>query len=109
VANDAPSNASGEPYDMQPALIASLALTRSESKLYDSGASQHLSPFQHCFTDLRSIPPCPITAANNRVFYATGLGVVGDPNINVSSGSSESMRITLKDALYAPDMHQQDY
>ena len=62
-ADDAPSE--GEPHDMQSALIASSALTRSESELYDSGASRHMSPFQHRFTNLHSIPPRPITAANN--------------------------------------------
>ena len=74
--------------------------TSGESELYDSGASRHMSPFQHRFTNLRSIPPRPITAANNRVFYATGLG---DLKIDVPNGSSSTC-ITLKDALYAPDM-----
>ena len=59
-----------------------------------------MSPFSHHFTNLRSIPPRPITAANNRVFYATGMG---DLRINVPNGS-KSTYITLKDALYAPDM-----
>ena len=96
--DDAPSE--GEPYDIQSALTASSALTRSESELYDSGASRHMSPFQHRFTNLRSIPPRPIIAANNRVFYANGLG---DLKIDVPNGSS-STAITLKDTLYAPDM-----
>jgi hypothetical protein len=59
-----------------------------------------MSPFQHCFTNLRSIPPRPITAANNRIFYATGMG---DLQINVPNGS-ESMHITLRDTLYTPEM-----
>ena len=96
--DDAPSE--GEPYDLQSALIASSALTKTETELYDSGASQHMSPFQHHFTHLHSIPPRAITAANNRVFYATGLGDLG---IDVPNGSS-STRIILKDTLYAPDM-----
>jgi hypothetical protein len=58
-ADDAPSQ--GEPYDMQSALIASSdsALTKSEAELYDSGASRHMSPLQHRFTNLRSIPLVP--------------------------------------------------
>ena len=96
--DDAPSQ--GEPYDTQSALTVYSAPTASETELYDSGASRHMSPFQHRFTNLRSIPPRPITAANNRVFYATGMG---DLKINVPNGSS-STRITLKDTLYAPDM-----
>jgi hypothetical protein len=59
-----------------------------------------MSPFKHCFTNLRSIPPHPIIAANNHTFYTTGMG---DLKINVPNGSSSTC-ITLKDAFYAPDM-----
>jgi transposase InsO family protein len=79
---------------------AALTSARPEVELYDSGASRHMSPFPHRFTNLQSIPPRPITAANNRVFYATG---AGDLKIDVPNGTS-STSITLKDALYAPDM-----
>ena len=98
--DDAPNQ--GESYHPQSALTDSASLTdaRTEAELYDSGASRHMSPFLHRFTNLRTIPPRPITAANNRVFYATGLG---DLKIDVPNGSS-STRIVLKDALYAPDM-----
>ena len=89
-----------EPHTMQSALIANVAHTRSESELYDSGASRHMSPFQHRFTNLCSIPPRPIIAANNHTFYATGMG---DLKINVPNGSSSTC-ITLKDAFHAPDM-----
>ena len=94
--DDAPSE--GESRD-QLSILAASALG-SEAELYDSGASRHMSPFSHHFTNLRSIPPRPITAANNRVFYATGMGDLG---INVPNGS-KSTHITLRDALYAPDM-----
>ena len=57
-----------------------------------------MSPFQHCFTNLRSIPPCPIIAANNHTFFATGMGNL---KINVPNGSSFTC-ITLKDTFYAP-------
>jgi transposase InsO family protein len=94
------ASSEGEPCDQQSAFLTSSALTGSEAELYDSGASRHMSPFQHRFTNLRSIPPRPITAANNRVFYATGMG---DLQIDVPNGS-ESTHITLRDALYAPEM-----
>jgi hypothetical protein len=66
----------GKSYNTLSALMDSAALTsvRPEVELYDSGASWHMSPFSHHFTNLHSIPPCPITAANSRVFYATGTG-----------------------------------
>jgi hypothetical protein len=94
------ASSEGESCDQQSAYLASSALTGTEAELYNSGTSQHMSPFQHRFTNLRSIPPRPITAANNRVFYTTGMG---DLQIDVPNGS-ESTCITLRDALYAPEM-----
>ncbi len=94
----------GESYNTLSASTESVALTspKPEVELYDSGASRHMSPFSHRFTNLRSIAPRPITAANNRVFYAIG---TGDLKIDVPNGASATS-ITLKDALYAPDMGQ---
>ena len=82
------------------ALTASIAPTKPESELYDSGASRYMSPFWHRFINLVSIPPHPITATNNCVFYGTSLG---DIKIDIPNGSL-STPITLKDALYAPNM-----
>lgn len=45
----------GESYNVQSAQIASLA-PKTELELYDSEASCHIFHFQHCFTNLRSIP-----------------------------------------------------
>src|SRR6266404_3390892 len=71
-----------------------------EIELYDSGASRHMSPHGHKFTNYRTIPPRPITAANKNVFHAIGLG---DLKINVPNGST-TMPIILRDTLHAPDM-----
>ena len=59
-----------------------------------------MSPFGKHFTNYRSIPPCAITAADKRVFYAVG---TGDLRIEVPNGESTTP-ITLKDVLHAPDM-----
>jgi hypothetical protein len=48
----------------------------------------------------RDIPARPITAANNRVFYAVG---TGDLEIDVLNGASSS-KVLLHNALYALDM-----
>jgi len=77
-----------------------IQLPEVEIELYDSGASRHMSPFLHHFTNYRSIPPCPITAANKCVFYAIG---TGDLQINVPNGQVTTP-ITLHDTLHAPDM-----
>src|SRR5260370_38481764 len=59
-----------------------------------------MSTSRHRFTNIRSIPPRPITAANGKPFHAIG---GGDFKIAVHNGASTTS-ITLKDALYAPDM-----
>jgi hypothetical protein len=64
-------------------LSASTTDPTSEAEIYDSGASRHMSPFRHRFSSLRSIPPRPITAANNRKFYATA---IGNYKVNVPNG-----------------------
>ena len=93
------ASSEGESQDQQSVLAVS-TLTGSEAELYDSGASRHMSPFSHHFTNLCSIPPRPVTAANNHNFYATGMG---DLQIDVPNGSKLT-HIILKDTLYAPDM-----
>src|SRR5713226_6887211 len=100
---DVDDEGEGETCNMLSALTDSAALTTDSKpnvELYDSGASRHMSPSCHRFTNLRSIPPRPITAANGKPFYAIG---VGDLKIAVPNGASTTS-ITLKDALYAPDM-----
>jgi len=77
-----------------------IQLPEVEIELYDSGASRHMSPFLHRFTNYCSIPPRPITAANKHVFYAIG---TGDLQIDVPNGQVTTP-ITLRDTLHAPDM-----
>ena len=96
-------NASSQaPSDMRsaPEICSSLTENRSEVELYDSGATHHISPFQHRFTNLQAIPPQPITAANKGVFYASG---ISNLKIDIPNGTEVSP-ITLKDVLYAPDI-----
>jgi hypothetical protein len=59
-----------------------------------------MSPLHDHFITYQEIPPCPITVADKRVFYAIG---AGDVIIDVPNGES-STQIRLKDALHAPDM-----
>ena len=71
-----------------------------ETKLYDLGASHHMSPFHHQFRNFHSIPPHPITSADHHTFYATG---AGDLQIDVPN-SDTTTPITLHITLYVPDM-----
>jgi hypothetical protein len=74
--------------------------SHTESELYDSGASCHMSPFRQQFVSYRSIPPCPIMAADKCVFYANG---IRDLRICIPNGESYTP-VILCNALYAPDM-----
>lgn len=69
-------------------------------ELYDSGASSHMSGYRNRFTNFKTIPPKPITAADKRSFNAIGKG---DMYINVPNGPTTS-RVLLRDVLYAPTM-----
>jgi hypothetical protein len=71
-----------------------------QCELLDSGASRHMSPFCKSFATYCPIEACPITAANNQVFHAVGMG---DLLIEVPNGES-STKIVLCDVLYAPDL-----
>ena len=80
--------------------MAANETTGANQELYDSGASRHMSPYREHFVTYCKIPACPITAANNHVFYAVG---VGDLQIQVPNGASSS-KVLLRDALHAPEM-----
>jgi len=69
-------------------------------ELYDSGASQHMSPYRHRFLNFKSISPHPIQAADKRTFDAIGRG---DLPIEVPNGKTTTC-ILLTNVLYAPSM-----
>lgn len=71
-----------------------------KTELYDSGASHHMSPYQHHFLNYVSIVPKSITAADKHCFQAIGKG---DLRIHVPKGRSMTT-ILLKDVLHCPDM-----
>ena len=69
-------------------------------KLYDSGASCHMSPYQHQFTTYHPIPPCPIYITDQWQFFAIG---TGDVKIDVPN-EDKITSITLSDTLHASDI-----
>jgi len=71
-----------------------------ETKLYDLGASRHMSPFRNKFVMYQPIPPCPIVTADKRTFYAEG---VGDLQIDVPNREVLTP-VLLKDTLHAPQI-----
>ncbi|KAF8156831.1 hypothetical protein B0H34DRAFT_658121, partial [Crassisporium funariophilum] len=56
----------------EPAKPGQYAYVKAE--LYDSGCTQHISPFRDDFENLRDIPPKSFLAANKQSFSATGKG-----------------------------------
>jgi hypothetical protein len=69
-------------------------------KVYDSGATYHLSPYCEDFMSMRDIAPCPFNVANGGSFLATGMG---DMSIAVPNDRLES-ELRLKDVLFPPNL-----
>ena len=83
--------------------FATLAYTGMQTntvELYDSGTSQHLSPYREHFVNFVAITPKPIMAADKHTFDATGRG---DLYFEIPNGNTKA-RILLKNVLYAPSM-----
>jgi len=68
--------------------------------LYDSGCTNHISPFREQFENYVDIPPKRFRAANQQAFDAIGQGelIVEVPN------GSESTSLRLEGAFYAPEV-----
>src|SRR5713226_4707779 len=81
-------------------IMAAESCAKVQTELYDSGASRHMSPNHKQFITYQDIPTCLITAVNNKVFHAIGMG---DLQIQVPNGETSS-KVLLKDALYAPNL-----
>jgi hypothetical protein len=74
--------------------------TPFKTKLYNSGAMNHMSPFCEKFTSYWEIPLQAIITADKQVFYTIG---IGDLKIEVPHGKSFTS-VILREALHAPDM-----
>jgi hypothetical protein len=70
------------------------------TELYDSGASQHMSPFHERFLMYQLIKLRLIVGADKSMFYAVG---TGNLRIEVPHGES-STQIILRDTLHAPNI-----
>jgi Pol polyprotein len=82
-----------------PAVAVEYAV-KAECEIYDLRALRHMFPHHKHFVTYESIPACPITAANNKVFHAIGMG---DLEVKLPN-SDKSSRVLLKDILHAPNM-----
>jgi Pol polyprotein len=73
------------------------SLISPEVEIYDSGASDHIFPFQHRFISFQSIPPCPIITANQGTFNAISKG---DVKINIPNGNNSAPIILKISSIY---------
>ena len=69
-------------------------------KIYDSGATCHMSPYIEAFTNFEFITPNPISAANNQTFKAVGKGTLC---VKVPNGDAFTV-LTLNNVLHVPNI-----
>jgi len=69
-------------------------------ELYNSGASHHMTPYQHLLEDYSPTTDKLINAANQQSFHAVS---TGNLHITVPNGESTTP-IMLKNMLYAPEI-----
>jgi hypothetical protein len=69
-------------------------------KLFNSGASCHISPYHDAFTKFESIPPHPLCAANKEMFCASGKGEI---ILDLLNGVNTS-QLCLTEVLYSPEV-----
>lgn len=71
----------------------------TQTEIFDSGSSRHISPYRSSFVSFEPIKPCPLRAANRQQFNAVGKG---DIKLTVPNGSGVSM-LHLRNVLYSPE------
>jgi hypothetical protein len=84
-----------------PVNTANITGSTNESikvELYNSGATQHISPYKEDFKALTSIPPKTLSAANKQCFDATAKRTLF---INVPNGETMS-KLKLTKVSYSP-------
>ena len=82
------------------AILANSISSMIEIKLFDSGASRHMSPYQDKFINYFPIQKQVLTATDGGTFDAVGKG---DMHVVLPNGKSTT-KILLKDVLYTPKM-----
>src|ERR1700678_2281432 len=78
-------------------LVAESGQAAGTAELYDSGCTNHISPYRNRFENFQSIIPRHFRAANKQTFSSTGKGELV---IDVPSGTGET-QLRLHDVLYS--------
>src|ERR1700678_1351900 len=85
--------------------IALIALNSAKSEglaqLYDSGCTNHISPYRDRFINFKSIVPRKFRAANQQTFSTTG---VGDVIVDVPNGDGHFCKLKLSGVQCSPEI-----
>ncbi len=84
-------------------LAAAVADTEREHEvdIFDSGATQHMTPSRHRLMNYTAIKPRGIMAADKKKFEALGKG---DMHITIPNGKNQTTKVLVKDVLHAPNL-----
>ena len=95
VIEEAFGDVSGEAF-----VVAETVQTLAKTELYDSGCTNHISPYKSDFNDFQTIETRHFRAANKQTFSTIGKGelVVDIPNDNGST------QLRLQEVLYSPEV-----
>jgi hypothetical protein len=88
-------DASGEAF-----VVEESVQTAGTAELYDSGCTNHISPFRNQFENFQSIVPRHFRAANKETFSTIGKGELV---VDVPNGDGVS-QLRLMDVLYSPEV-----
>jgi hypothetical protein len=86
--------------DEVAAILSEVVRPAGRVDLYDSGSTQHLSPYRDQFVTYQDIPPRSFSAANQQEFHAVGSG---EMIIEVPLGADVS-KMKLTEVLYSPEI-----
>jgi hypothetical protein len=81
-------------------ILANSVSSTTETELFNSGTSQHMSPYRHKFINFFPIQKRVLTTADGGTFDVIGKG---DMHV-ILPNDKATTRILLKDVLYAPKM-----
>jgi hypothetical protein len=88
-------DASGEAF-----VVAESVQAAGTAELYDSGCTNHISPYRNQFENFQPITPRHFRAANKQTFSTTGKGELV---VDVPNGSGET-QLRLHDVLYSAEV-----
>src|SRR6202522_4191402 len=81
-------------------LVAESGQAAGTAELYDSGCTNHISPYRNRFENFQTIIPRHFRAANKQTFSSTGKGELV---IDVPSGTGDT-QLRLHDVLYSAEV-----